>query len=442
MRGFSLTGISLFVAATMFASPFLTASADERQELVIVTSYSPAFIEPFRRAYEAENTDTRISVVQRSSASATRFIIEQDRIPADIFWASAADAFELLKQRGSLRPIQPRATGAPAKVFGYPINDPDGYYLGFALSGYGFVYNASYLAQQGLAPPRSWRELLEPAYSGHIGMSTPSRSGTTHLMVEALLQRYGWDEGWAMLSQLGGNLSTITARRFGVASGVAQRRFGIGVTIDYLARTPGSTDSSATFTLPSDAVFVPASIGILTRARNVEGAERFVDLVLSQKGQELLLNPDVARIPIAPKLNEALLPPATDSLFKDGAFDARVSASRYGIVNLVFDELIVRRRAVLARLWKRVDQLTPLATEADDRRRLAQAQELLRRAPVASNELADLPETIRKEWPSRMERSPDQTKFAQALRIRIDRTLDTAESELEGIAESVGAPVE
>ncbi|WP_179119637.1 ABC transporter substrate-binding protein [Ensifer adhaerens] len=418
-----------------FAGP---ARAVEKQELVVVTSYPPSFFEPFRAAFERANADMRVTIVQRNTASASRFVIEKADVPADIFWASAADAFELLKRNGSLRPIAPRNTGAADRIFGYPVNDPEGYYLGFALSGYGFVYNPAHLAKNNLPAPRNWQDLLNPVYSGQIGITTPSRSGTTHLIVEALLQTYGWEEGWAMLSKLGGNLSTVTARSFGVASGVAQRRFSIGVTIDFLATTPDFASAGNVFVLPPDTVFVPASIAILSRARNVPAAERFVDFVLSEPGQKLLLSPAIARIPVDPALNRGLLPREDgERLLKSGGFDAALSARRYGLVNLIFDDYIVRRRATLARLWKRVAELETM--EIKDAQRLsmlARARRLLATPPLSASEIANVAAPLQGEWPRGVARSAAHTELASRLRARIEQNL----AEAEGLLSSASRP--
>lgn len=64
-------------------------------------------------------------------------------------------------------------------------------------------------------------------------MSAPSRSGTTHLTVEAILQGKGWQEGWATLKSISGNFKTVTERSFGVPDGVNSGSFGLGIVIDF-----------------------------------------------------------------------------------------------------------------------------------------------------------------------------------------------------------------
>jgi ABC-type Fe3+ transport system substrate-binding protein len=419
----------LAILALVMSAPIGAIQAEDQEELSVVTSYPPSFFEPFRKAFEAENPGIRTTIIQRNTASASRFILEKRGTSADIFWASSPDSFELLKQKGELSKIADRPTGAPEKVFGYPVNDPEGYYLGFALSGYGIVYNASYLAQNKLPVPKNWQDLLNPVYSGHIGITSPSRSGTTHLIIEALLQTYGWEKGWAMLSQLGGNLSTVTARSFGVAAGVAQRRFGIGITIDFLAKAPDFAGGDNTFVLPPDSVYVPASIAILSRARNKKAADLFVDFLLSPKGQALLLDPAIGRIPLAAHLpTTAGTGGENEGLFKSKAFDPRLSAERYGLINLIFDDYIVRRRATLARLWKRLAQLEALDNQPDRASTLARARRLLGTPPLSAREAETLDQSLKAALPRGMARSPQQMQMARDLRNTIEHNLAMVEN--------------
>ena len=66
-----------------------------------------------------------------------------------------------------------------------------------------------------------------------MALSSPSRSGTTHLTVETILQGEGWDKGWSQLLEISGNSAQITERSFGVPDGVNNGQFGIGIVIDF-----------------------------------------------------------------------------------------------------------------------------------------------------------------------------------------------------------------
>lgn len=95
------------------------------------------------------------------------------------------------------------------------------------------MWNTRYLKAKKLLVPKTWADLAKPVYNGHVGMSAPSRSGTTHLTVETVLQGEGWDKGWALWKEIAGNFKTVTERSFGVPDGVNSGQFGLGIVIDF-----------------------------------------------------------------------------------------------------------------------------------------------------------------------------------------------------------------
>ena len=385
--------------------------------LAVVTSYPATFTEPFKQAFEARNPDIRLSFVHRNTASAIRFVLERKQAEADLFWASSPDAFERLKAQGALRPVPGMASDIRAPG-GYPIDDPDDHFFGFSLARYGIVYDPIALQQAGLTLPIRWTDLLDPGYAGQIGMATPVRSGTTHLMIEMMLQQYGWERGWAILCRLGGNLSTVTARSFGVASGVAQRRFGIGLSIDFLADLPRNSVSAPNFRALEPQLVVPASIGIVSRSANPGEAHRFIEFVLSLDGQRLLTSSAIARTPVHPALNDAIGRGNADPVF-----DAALSARRYEVVNLLFDEQVVRRRRALARIWRTLDKMET-GPQADAVRALVEA-------PAISQEEALALAESHEAWQPAISRTLGQAATVDAMRRRLDGSLGEAERLLQ-----------
>ncbi|SCX80932.1 ABC transporter substrate-binding protein [Microvirga guangxiensis] len=389
--------IFIVCLAALLTQVTLVGTAVAAEKVRILTSFPPQFFEPFQSVFRKRYPEISLEFVQRKTTTAVADIVGE-RHKADIFWASAPDAFEILKRASRLTVLKPRATGAPDLIAGYPVNDPDLTYLGFALSGYGFVYNPSYLKERGLPVPKGWSDLAAPIYSGHIGISSPSRSGTMHLMVEAILQVYGWDRGWGIWSEIGGNLATVTARSFGVSAGVARGRFGVGPSIDFLAKPEGMPEGSTRFALPEETLFVPASIAVLSGATNRDGAERFIDFVLSPEGQGLLLNPAVARLPISPAAypdtgTAENNPFQREGLFAKGLFDAGLSAARYELVNIIFDEMITFRRSELGRMWRSLRALEATLLErsdADVAKLLSDARRALTRPPLSGAEAMEL----------------------------------------------------
>ncbi|MES9899154.1 MAG: hypothetical protein ABW148_09040 [Sedimenticola sp.] len=77
-----------------------------------------------------------LEVLKKKTAAGIKYIQEtSSNNKNNLFWASAPDAFEVLKNDGLLQRYSSGVKGLPDKVGAFPINDPQGYYKGFAAVG-------------------------------------------------------------------------------------------------------------------------------------------------------------------------------------------------------------------------------------------------------------------------------------------------------------------
>ncbi len=316
--------------------------------LVIVTSFPKDLTSVFKKAFEKKHPGVKVEMLKKKTTAGVKYIQETaSNNTSDLFWASAPDAFEVLKGDGLLQKYQVKAKGIPEKIGAFPINDPDGYYKGFAASGYGFMWNTRYLKAKKLPVPKEWEDLTKAVYFDHVGMSAPSRSGTTHLTVETVLQGDGWEKGWALWKGIGGNLKTVTERSFGVPSGVNSGEFGIGIVIDFFGFSSKATGYPVDFRYPSVTALVPANIAIVKNAPHPKNAAAFIEFLLSEEGQSLLLDPKIQRLPVRPDLYETkakhLPNPFKGEVAAKVKFDVKKSKARYNLVNSLFDVMITYR---------------------------------------------------------------------------------------------------
>lgn len=322
-------------------------AADDK--LVVVTSFPTEITAAYKNAFEKEYPGIKVEMLKKKTSAGIQYVREtaaDNR--SDLFWASAPDAFEVLKKDSLLEKYQPTVAGLPDKIGSFSINDPEGYYLGFAAAGYGIMWNTRYLQVKKLDAPQEWSDLAKPEYFRHVGISAPSQSGTTHLTVETILQGEGWEKGWKTLKEMGGNLKTVTERSFGVPDGVNSGDFGIGVVIDFFALSSQASGFPVEFRYPSVTTVVPANVALIKNAPNKDAAGKFIDFMLSEKGQELLLDPKIRRLPINPavyaKAPEGYPNPFTDARLGKGVpFDTLQSEKRYELVNSLYDIMITYR---------------------------------------------------------------------------------------------------
>jgi ABC-type Fe3+ transport system substrate-binding protein len=303
----------------------------------------------------------------------------------------------VLKKDKLLQKYQPNAQGLAQKVGSYPINDKDGFYVGFAASGYGIMYNTRYLRANSLPAPKEWDDLKKPVYFGHVGISAPSRSGTSHLTVETILQGEGWDKGWATLLEIGGNLAQVSDRSFGVPDAVNSGQYGIGIVIDFFGLSAKASGFPVEFVYPSVTAIVPANVGIVAGAKNPKAAEAFVEFLLSEEGQQILLDPKIQRLPVR-LATYAKAPAGYPNPFKDsrlGAkvnFNADLSESRYQLLNSLYDRIVTFRLKDLNAAWKAIhdaEKKLGAGGSAEAKRLLAEARKLATAVPVSEKEASD-----------------------------------------------------
>ncbi len=373
-------------------------ATDLESKLVVVTSYPKDLTGPFKKAFEQKHPSTTVEILQKKTSAGVKYIQETSQgNSSDLMWASAPDAFEVLKADGLLSKYTPVATGIPEKIGSYPINDPDGYYIGFAGSGYGIMWNTRYLKAKNIPVPKEWADLKKPVYHNHVGMSAPSRSGTTHLTVETVLQGEGWDKGWASWKEMGGNFKMVTERSFGVPEGVNSGDFGIGIVIDFFGFSSKATGFPVDFVYPTVTTLVPANIAIVKAAPHPGAAAAFIEFLLSVEGQALLLDPAIRRLPVNPdtyaKAPANFPNPFTDkSIGAAVKFDVGVSKDRYNIVNSLFDVMITYRREDLVKAAEAIQQAQAALEQKanpEAQKLITEALALLTAMPITEAEAVD-----------------------------------------------------
>jgi phosphoglycerate transport regulatory protein PgtC len=339
--------VKKLTAVLMASAIAMTAAyAQDGGKVTVVTSFSKDVTDPFKAAFEAAHPSYTLEVQNKNTNAGVQYLQEtKANNQTDLFWASAPDAFHTLKTNLLLSQFDPSVEGLPEKVGSYDVNDPDGFFFGFAASGYGIMWNERYIEANGIAAPAEWSDLEDPQYYDHVVMAAPSRSGTTHLTVETILQGEGWNEGWGTLKAVGGNFQQVMDRSFGVPDAVNSGQAGIGIVIDFFAFSAQASGFPVGFSYPSVTTVVPANVAIVVNAPNHAGAETFVNFLLSEPGQEVLLEPTIRRLPINPatyaKAPEGFPNPYEDARFQAMiSFNGDLSSARTASVDVLFDQLI------------------------------------------------------------------------------------------------------
>jgi ABC-type Fe3+ transport system substrate-binding protein len=383
------TGMTL-CAATAFAILATTALAET---VTVVTSFPKELTEAYKKAYEKKYPNDKVEILNKGTSAGIAYVREQAAgARPEIFWASAPDAFEVLAAEKLLQKVDLPAGGIPEKIGSYPINDPEGFYRGQALAGYGLMWNTRYLQAHKLPPPREWADLVKPVYFGHVATSAPSRSGTTHLTFETILQGEGWDKGWNQILRIAGNCAAVTERSFGVPDGVSNGQYGIGLVIDFFGLAAKNSGFPVEFAYPSVTAIVPANIALVAGAKSADAGKRFIQYTLSDEGQMLLLDAKISRLPVLPttyaKAPAGYPNPFGGTIQAKVNFDSNLSESRYYVVSSLFDQIITFRLKELQAATKAIHEAEK-RLGARSSPQLDEARKLAFTPPVSAQQAAD-----------------------------------------------------
>jgi phosphoglycerate transport regulatory protein PgtC len=387
----------LLAACGLIAAGALAPAAFAQDTLHIVTSFPKDLTGIYKKAFEARNPGVNVEILNRGTSAAIAYVREQ---PAnnkpDIFWASAPDAFEVLVREKLLEKFDGANPKVPAKIGSYPINDPKGYYYGQALAGYGLMWNTRYLKAHKVPDPKQWADLVKPVYFNHVAISSPSRSGTTHLTIETILQGEGWEKGWNQILQIMGNTAAITERSFGVPDGVNNGQFGVGIVIDFFGLSAQASGFPIGFVYPEVTAIVPANIGLIAGAKNSALGKKFIAFALSEEGQKLLFEPKISRLPVLPGMYsdapKGYPNPFGGKIQAKVNFDSGLSRSRYYLVNSLFDHTVTFRHKELTAATKAIHEAAEkLAKKPNARGRqlLEEAREYAFKSLVSNEKVAD-----------------------------------------------------
>jgi hypothetical protein len=192
-------------------------------------------------------------------------------------------------------------------------------------------------------------------------------------------------------------LAQVSDRSFGVPDAVNSGQYGIGIVIDFFGLSAKASGFPVEFIYPTVTTIVPANVGIIAKARNQKAAEAFVEFLLSDEGQQILLDPKIQRLPVRLATYDKA-PAGYPNPFKDTKLGAKVSFNpelsegRYELLNSLYDRAVTFRLKELNAAWKAIhDAEGKLGARAgaEAKRLIAEARKLAGRVPVSEQEASD-----------------------------------------------------
>lgn len=201
-------------------------------EITVYTALEDEQVTAYLEVFNSEYPDINVNVVRESTGIITaKLLAEKDNPQADVVWGTAASSMMVLDDQDGLKAYAPEGVDRILPQFKSDKEVPT--WVGIDAWETAIVVNTDEAKKLNLPEIKSYQDLLDPAFKGHIVMSNPNSSGTGFLTVSAILQLMGEEEGWAYLDALHENVSQYVHSGSKPAKMAAAGECAVGISFGY-----------------------------------------------------------------------------------------------------------------------------------------------------------------------------------------------------------------
>ena len=267
-----------------------TTGAAQAEKLTYYCSAQEDWCQLMARSFE-EATGIDVDMTRKSSGETFAQIRAEASNPkGDIWWGGTGDPHLQAAEEGLTAEYISPMRGelhdwaiAQAESAG---NRTIGIYSG-AL---GYGYNTDLLAANNLPEPSCWKDLLDPAYKGHVQMANPNSSGTAYTTLATIVQLFGEDEGFEFMKGLHANINQYTKSGSAPIKAAGRGENTIGIVFMHDAVKQAVAGFPIKVVAPCEGTgYEIGSMSIIEGARNPDEAKAFYDWALSAEAQALAL---------------------------------------------------------------------------------------------------------------------------------------------------------
>ncbi|KGQ32824.1 phosphonate ABC transporter substrate-binding protein [Gallibacterium genomosp. 2] len=349
------------------------------KNLVIATSFSPEVASYISEQWKTEPENSSVRFINTTVMSLEKLLMNQSVNEVDLIISSSPFLFYHLQKRNLLStlPINLRINSK------YVPNELSETTAAVAFSGYGIFYNRKLLKKYNIETPSDWSSLENNNYFNGILMSSPSRSGSNHIMLEMLLQQKGWKQGWQDFLSIVGNISVISSRSFNVVDKVKMGLAIAGISIDSYANNE-LNDPNVGFVYFPNSIASPTFIAIHQYSKNKKEAEKFIYTLLDNHRNKVFSIQYFAKFPFKVYQPNNFRYSQQKKLLEQQPLDYELLLLRQDLIRRLFDVAITFRLTQLKEVWAML-----ISKEKALNKRLYKLRNNLTTIPVDENQAID-----------------------------------------------------
>lgn len=259
----------------------------QKTKLTVYTALENDQLDPFKKAFEADNPTIEIAWVRDSTGVvAAKLMAEKDNPRADIIWGLAASNVGLMASMGMLEPYTPAGAAALNPMF-LSGKSPQTWvgmdaYLSLV------CFNTAEGKKANKPVPTSWADLIKPEYKNSIVMPNPASSGTGYLTIAAWLQIMGEEAGWKYMDALHQNIAQYIHSGSAPCVQAAKGERLIGIGLDTRGASEKTKGAPLELVIPKEGLGWELEVtAIVKGTKYLEAAKKLADWAATKKANEL-----------------------------------------------------------------------------------------------------------------------------------------------------------
>jgi iron(III) transport system substrate-binding protein len=253
-------------------------------------------------AFEETHPNIELKWIRLSAGKALARIRAERENPQSSIWYVGPSLDHIAAKKDGL--TTPNKESMAWQMMPEKFKDPDGYWAAICVGMIGFVSNKDFLEKHNVEAPKSWQDLLNPAFEGEIAMAYPYTSGTAYTVLSTIIQIMGEAKGFEYLEKLDKQMHHYTESGSACIAQAGMGEVGVGVAFAHDITVKGIWKGypvEMTFPEEGTGCINAGAVSLIKGGPEPELAKIFYDWCLSAEAQSLYKNHDIGYIPVNPE---------------------------------------------------------------------------------------------------------------------------------------------
>lgn len=267
-----------------------TGSASTKPQQLVLYS-AQGYDSAMAKAFQAK-TGIKVKLVDDSTGNiVAKAEAEKSNPHWDVIWFDGPSTMQSLDNQGML--LQ---NWTPSDMSNYTslgkklVPSDDAYFPGGITAAVAMAYNTKLVKPS--QAPKDYQDLLKSQYKGAFGMNNPSISGPAFPFVAGIMQQKGLQQGEQFFTDLKKNGMHIYPTNGNTLKALLAGQIKVAMIQDSALISAKLKGDPINIVYPSSGAFtLPDVMGIDKNAPDMAAAKQFVEFVLSQQGQKVMVNP-------------------------------------------------------------------------------------------------------------------------------------------------------